>query len=218
MIPDPTAPRTKVLIVEDEALIAMELETRIREMGHVVVGPVATCNRAIELADRERPDIALMDIHLAGSRDGVDAAVELRARFDLPVIYLTAYSNPETVARAKVTQPQGWLVKPFTERELRITIELSLERHAFEQKLRESNRRLEQALAEVKQLSGLLPICMTCKKIRDDRNYWHTVEAYISRHSEVEFSHSFCPQCLKNYLKENGLEDLTSPAGTEPSS
>jgi AmiR/NasT family two-component response regulator len=204
----------KVLIVEDEAAIAMELHMRIAELGHTAVGPAATGARALALAEQERPHVALMDIHLAGPQDGVAAAGELRARFGIPVIFVTAYSSPELVARAKPAQPLGWLVKPFGDRELQITVELGLHRHAAEQQLRETNRQLAQALTEVKKLSGMLPICAQCKKIRDDQNYWHTVEEYICSHSEATFSHGFCPECYRAYLKQYGLNDR-SPSDSQ---
>lgn len=201
----------KILIVEDEAAIAMELQLRVTEMGHTALGPAARGARALALAEREQPHLALMDINLTGPQDGVATAILLRERFGVPVIFVTAYSNPETVARAKPAQPLGWLVKPFGDRELQIAIELSLHRHAAEQQLRETNGRLEQALTEVKKLSGMLPICAQCKKIRDDKNYWHTVEAYICSHSEATFSHGFCPVCYRAYLKQYGLDDLAPP-------
>jgi AmiR/NasT family two-component response regulator len=201
----PPAP-AKVLIVEDEAAIAMEIEMLVSAMGYIVVGPAASCERALELAERERPDIALMDINISGNRDGVETAGHLRSRYDLPVIFTTAYSNAETVSRAKGSQPQGWLLKPFSERELRITLDLSLQRLRTEQRLKETNQQLMKALAEVKMLSGLLPICLTCKKIRDGQNTWHPLEVYITRHSEAKFSHGYCPVCLSAFLLENGLD------------
>lgn len=207
-----TAPATiKVLIVEDEAAITMELEAHVAAMGHVVVGPTASCARALALAETERPDLALMDINIAGPRDGVETAAELRARFDIPVIFITAHTNPELVARAKPAQPLGWLVKPFNERELQVTIELAVYRNEAERSLRETNRQLQQALSEVKQLSGLLPICAWCRKIRDDRDYWHTVEEYLSSHSDVRFSHACCPDCYKAIRKAEGLENDPVP-------
>ena len=120
------------LIVEDETLIAEELAERLSRMGFLVVATVDSADDAVQVAVRERPDIVLMDIRLKGERDGIHAAGEIRSRVNIPVVYLTAYSDQITLDRAKHTEPYGYVLKPFHERELQITLELAMHRHALE--------------------------------------------------------------------------------------
>lgn len=121
-------PRLRILIVENEAAICMELEMRVTDLGHIAVGTAANFARALSLAEQHRPHLALMDINLSGPRNGLEAAAKLRERYDIPVIFMTAYSNPEMVERAQATRPVGWLVKPFGDSELQLMIELFMRR------------------------------------------------------------------------------------------
>lgn len=119
----------KLLIVEDEVVVAMELRSRLTALGYEVVG---TCDQGEQTAERVaefRPDLVLMDIKLAGKMDGIEAARRIHAGYDVPVVFLTAHSDEGTLQRAKVSDPYGYIVKPFSERELRTTIEVSLHNH-----------------------------------------------------------------------------------------
>ena len=120
--------------------------------------------------------------------DGIEAAGNIKKRFDISVLYLTAYSDQETLDRAKITTPFGYLIKPFSERELHSTIEIAL----YKQKMDK----------EVKILRGMLPICADCKSIRDDKGYWNHLEVYMSRNSEIKFTHGLCPICAKKLLDD----------------
>ncbi len=124
-----------ILIVEDEALIADDIQRTLVRLGYQVPTPVATAAEAIEAAERLRPALVLIDIKLRGKRDGIEAGGEIRARFGLPIVYLTSQSDEATVARAKLTSPHGYLLKPFHERELRIAIEVALYKHEVEMRL-----------------------------------------------------------------------------------
>lgn len=321
--------RTKyrILIVEDEGIIAADLAGMLRQSGHEVVDLASTGADAIAKAEQLRPDLVLMDIMLAGNMDGVTAAEEIRRRCHLPVLFLSAHSDGPTLERAKLTEPYGYIVKPVLERDLRIGIEMALHKHAMEMRLVESEqwfsttlasigdaviatdaqgrirflnpvaraitgwpveearghpltdvlaltsdsglakpdpfsavlaegvvlawtshnwlqprdgnrtpidytaapirgldaviagivvvfrdislrlqaeeererliRDLQAALAKVKTLTGLIPICAQCKKIREDRDYWTQVETYVSAHSDAQFSHTICPACIR---------------------
>ena len=134
----PAAFEPRALIVEDEILIAEELTERLERFGFSVIAAVDSAEEGIEIATRDRPDLILMDVRLRGEKDGVQAATEIRQQVDVPVIYLTAYSDRATVERAKHTNPYGFVLKPFHERELQVTIELAMHRHAMERKARES--------------------------------------------------------------------------------
>src|SRR5881396_2873769 len=115
-----TFPRSRLLIVEDEAIVAMDLQQRLERLGHHVVGTAATGEAAIRRVEETRPDVTLMDIRLKGRMDGVAAAAEIDRRFDTPVVFLTAHSDTQTVQRATATEPFGYVLKPVDDRELEI--------------------------------------------------------------------------------------------------
>lgn len=318
----------RILIVEDEALVATDLERKLTKYGYSIVGIACQGKEAVEMALGFRPQLILMDIQLEGTMDGIDAAEAIQNQYNVPVIYLTAYSDRATLSRAKLTGPLGYILKPFDDREILTQIELSLFKHETEKQLhaqrewleitlasigdaviatnsegavtlmnpmaetligltsgeavgkdiedilsivdertrdplrnlkinllgtglianpscrwtvldaegkktpvkitgapirdhrgdekglvlvfrdislqRQAEKEkdsliaeLEAALADVKKLSGLLPICSSCKKIRDDNGYWNQIEAYIKENSEADFSHGICPECTK---------------------
>jgi CheY-like chemotaxis protein len=116
----------KLLIVEDEGVVAWHIQEVLENLGHTVVASVASGNKAIEIAAETQPDLVLMDIRLKGDIDGIEAAREIKARFHTPIIYLTAYSDDHTLERALTTNPSGYLIKPFQEKELRTTLEIAL--------------------------------------------------------------------------------------------
>jgi CheY-like chemotaxis protein len=132
LIPLPLEPR--VLIVEDETLIAEELRERLSRLGFSVIAAVDSAEEGIVIATRERPDLVLMDIRLKGEKDGVQAAKEIRQQVDVPIVYLTAYSDRLTVDRAKATEHDGFILKPFLRRELQSTIEIAMQRHTIRAK------------------------------------------------------------------------------------
>ncbi|WP_370572398.1 response regulator [Methanomethylovorans sp.] len=119
----------KILVVEDENIVALEIKKRLQKLGYIVPGVASTGEDAISKVEGILPDLVLMDIMLKGEIDGIHAAGEIRKRFNIPVIYLTAYSDEETLQRAKFTEPYGYILKPFEEDDLRTTIEIALYRH-----------------------------------------------------------------------------------------
>ena len=131
-----TAPR--ILIVEDDLVVGRDIQNHLTRIGHTVVGLVARGKDALPLAIQSQPDLVLMDIRLDGGIDGIDVAQQLRDCCRIPVVYLTAYADDQTLQRAGVTEPFGYLLKPFEDSQLRTTIEMALYRHATERKLRES--------------------------------------------------------------------------------
>ena len=144
-----SAPPASVLIVEDEAVIALDIRTTLTRLGYAVPAVVAGGREAVASVAACRPRLVLMDIHLRGDMDGVEAAREIREHFDVPVIYLTAYADPATLARARVTEPFGYLLKPFEERELHVVIEMALHRHELQRRLKESERWLAATLRSI---------------------------------------------------------------------
>ena len=115
--------KVRVLIVEDEAIIAMVLRHQLEAMGYTVMTEVRTGEEAVEAASRLRPDLVMMDIGLSGGMDGIEAAGQIRGQFDIPVVYITAYVSGETLGRAEITEPSGYLIKPFDSEMLRAVVE-----------------------------------------------------------------------------------------------
>jgi PAS domain S-box-containing protein len=118
--------KTKILIVEDEAIIAMEIENQLHGLGYEVTSTVDTGEKAIQKAEADKPDLILMDIRIKGEMDGIDAAEVIRNRFGIPVIFSTAYLDEERIERAKITMPFGYVLKPIQERDLKVTVEMAL--------------------------------------------------------------------------------------------
>jgi PAS domain S-box-containing protein len=141
--------QTTILIVEDEAIVAADLEGKLQRLGYEVAGITAEGEEAVNLVRRLRPQLVLMDIRLEGTMDGIEAAEAIRCRDDVPVIYLTAHSDNATLARAKLTEPFGYLLKPFDERDLATQIELALYKHKAEQQIREQREWLRVTLTSI---------------------------------------------------------------------
>jgi PAS domain S-box-containing protein len=323
----------RILIVEDETIISHDISNRLQALGYSIIGIEVSGEQAIERAREEKPDMVMMDIVLQGKMDGIEAAGEIRSRLNIPVIYLTAYTDEKILERAKITEPFGYLIKPFEDKEMHFAIETSLYRHKMAEELRKTKEQfqtllessnaipweldllskrftyvgpqaerilgyplkrwkdfdfwaslihpedrdeaanyftestarsedhefeyraiaadgrevwlrdivsviegedgrkalcgfmlditkrkqaemeresliseLQEALARIKTLSGLLPICAWCKKIRDDKGYWTQVETYLKERSGAEFTHGICPECKSKVQKE--VEDL----------
>ncbi len=132
----------RILIVEDESVVTLDLRHQLQTLGYEVAGETRFAEEAVSLAETVRPSLVLMDIHLAGAMDGIEAAKLLRSRCQLPVIFLTAFAGDAVVDRAKDAQPYGYVVKPFDEPELRTVIEIALHRHAAELRQRAADEEL----------------------------------------------------------------------------
>jgi PAS domain S-box-containing protein len=139
----------KILVVEDEQIVALDIKQMLQRSGYAVLGPAVTGEAAIRQTIKEQPDLVLMDIRLRGDMDGIIAAQEIRRRLDIPVIYLTAFFDEETLQRAKLTEPYGYLLKPFNENELNSTLQMSLHRHRLEQQLKEHEQWLAATLNSI---------------------------------------------------------------------
>ncbi len=320
----------RVMVVDDEAVISMQLEERLEAMGYDVVGTASSGEEAVDMAIDLRPDIILMDIVMPGKLDGIQASEMIKAELDIPVIFLTAYTDEKFIDKAKDVEPFGYIVKPFQEKEIRACIEIAIFKSRIERRLRESEERYrsmvdsaskaiiainssgkiiywnhasevmfgysageaagkpltllvpeqlgkelendinrtvsrgesnfigktlstygigkngrqfplefsidswnikedifftvivsdiskrivaedgreklvaqpEEAEANIKILSGIIPICAYCKKIRDDMGCWYEVEKFIRSHSNVKFTHGICPKCAEKLYNE----------------
>ena len=153
----------KILIVEDESIIAEDISDSLISLGYKITGMVYSGEEAIEAAAKFRPDLVLMDVNLQGEIDGITAAAEIRSRFQIPVVYLTAYADENTLRRVNATKPFGYIVKPFEEKNLHTTIQLALHRHEYDSLTNLPNRsllreQLNQVLEKQKELPAMIPV------------------------------------------------------------
>ena len=202
--------KLRILIAEDEAVTAADLHDEPAARGYEVIGTTDTALGALRLAEEGRPDLVLMDVHLAGAADGVHAATALLAS-DIPVIFLTSHYDDRTLARAKGARPVGYITKPFEPHQLSVAIEIGMARHRSDTERMRLLREIEHERAEVKTLRGLLPVCTRCKQLRNDDGYWENVEAYISGHGVVDSAHSLCPACMSEVDGEAACAADPSP-------
>lgn len=128
----------QILVVEDESIVAEDIRRSLQKLGYAVPSVVASGEEAVKKVEEISPDMVLMDIMLAGEMDGIEAADKIRSNFNVPVVYLTAYSDGKILERAKLTEPFGYIIKPFKERELQINVEIALYKYKMERKLKES--------------------------------------------------------------------------------
>ncbi|MCP4023823.1 MAG: response regulator [Desulfobacteraceae bacterium] len=141
--------KAQILIVEDNTIVAEHTQVRLKNMGFAVTAIVPSGAKALAIVNEENPDLVLMDIKLAGEMNGIQAADEIRSKYDIPVVYVTAYADDELVDKAKITEPFGYIIKPFEDKELNIAIEIALYKHKMEKKLRQSEAWLSTTLNSI---------------------------------------------------------------------
>ncbi len=141
--------KKKILVVEDESLIAAELAESLRESGYKVSGAVPSGSKAIQFIEEEIPDLVLMDIGLQGEMDGIHASREIQDTFDVPVVFLTSHSDKKTVERAKEADPFGYILKPVKEGDLMASIEFALHNHRKEKELKQNEKWFSSALKSI---------------------------------------------------------------------
>lgn len=135
--------KAKILIAEDETIIAIDIKSTLQSIGYIVPEIAISGEKVIELLLKDKPDLILMDISLAGELDGIETAEIISKKYDLPIVYLTALTNNETMKRARLTEPFGYLLKPFDERNLHSTIEMALYKHKVDLELKKRTKELE---------------------------------------------------------------------------
>lgn len=118
--------KTKILIVEDEAIVAKDISVCLEKIGYEVLSSFSKGEKALEFLETNTPDLVLMDIMLAGNISGIDTSARIKKDYDIPVVFLTAYADEKTIERAKITEPYGYVIKPFKEIDLRTSIEMAL--------------------------------------------------------------------------------------------
>jgi AmiR/NasT family two-component response regulator len=187
------------LIAEDDVLVAGITREELESIGLIAVGIAADGKLAVEMTLALKPDVVLMDITMP-TMDGIEAAAAIQVSCPTPVVIFTAHDETELLAKATAAGVGAFVLKPPQAEELERAIVIAMARHADLTELRQANQALQQALAEVKTLKGLLPICCGCKKIRDEKDYWSEVEVYVMKHTDAEFTHSLCPTCVEKYF------------------
>ena len=139
----------KVLVVEDERIVALDIKNRLESLGYGICGIVHSGEEAVARANEYRPDVVLMDIMLEGQMDGIEAARLIQGEFDIPVIFLTAYSDEMTIQRAKLSEPYGYILKPFEGRDIHTVVEMALYKHGMESRLKKMERWLSTTLKSI---------------------------------------------------------------------
>ncbi len=191
----------RVLTVEDDYLVGETIRGMLEEEGYTVVGEAADGREAIEMTQVLHPDVVLMDLGMP-DMDGIQATQYIHEQCPTPVVALTAYETPEMVKRASAAGVGAYLVKPPSPREMERAITIAMARFGDLMELRRLNAELQQALSEIKTLRGIIPICASCKKIRDDAGFWQDVAFYVEAHTEAEFTHGICPDCARKLYPE----------------
>ncbi|MCP4022663.1 MAG: response regulator [Desulfobacteraceae bacterium] len=186
---------SRILIVEDEALVAAELSDNITALGYQVTDMVNSSKKVFESIQSEKPDLVLMDIKIKGDMDGIQTAQKIKDTNGPPVIFLTAYFNDDFMARAKILEPFGYLIKPVDTRELQSTIEIALYKAKMEKERDLLLEKLTATQKELKKARQGLPICSHCKKIRNDQGGWEDLENYMYENLDTLFTHGLCPDC-----------------------
>lgn len=140
---------SRILLVEDEKLTSLVIQKKLENLGYEICGSVTRGEDAVEEAGDKRPDLVLMDIQLKGQMDGIEAARIIHDRYKIPIIYVTAYSDLNTIERAKLAEPYGYIIKPVNDKELHTTIEIALYKHTSEQELKKSREQLRALAARI---------------------------------------------------------------------
>ena len=194
---------TKILVVEDEAIVARDIERQLRKAGYEVPAVVASAEAAIEQVGRTSPDLVLMDIRLQGPVDGIEAAREIRERFSLPVIFLTAHADDETLARAKLTQPFGYIIKPIGHSNLTSSIEMALYKHRVE-------RQLEEHRALLNTILQTIPEAVIVADVAGDVQFMNSAAQQLTGWTPAAFSGQPLASvvALQNNSSRNPANDL----------
>ncbi|MCK5163599.1 MAG: response regulator [Desulfobacula sp.] len=183
--------KAKILIVEDERIVALAIEEALVSMGYQICGNVAAGNSALEMIPAVSPDLVMMDIKIKGSMDGIETAQHLRKQFDIPVVFLTAFSDETILDQAKLVQPAGYVLKPFKFNELKSVVEIALYKIKMEKKLRQAHHELEQKVKDRTQ------------KLTDEIAYRKTAEKSLKRQTDYLLQAN---KALKSMLENREAE------------
>jgi phosphoserine phosphatase RsbU/P len=205
------------LIAEDDAVSRRLLEATLTKWGYEVIATEDGLQALEVLRQPDAPSLAILDWMMPGM-DGAEVCLKARetaADKSLYIILLTAKGRKEDVVEGLTAGADDYIVKPFDRSELKARMNAGERILRLQAELSARVKELELALANVKLLQGLLPICCYCKKIRNDQNYWEQVDSYIADHSEAQFTHGICPECRDKIVKPE-LEQLKASQQSVP--
>ena len=200
----------RILIAEDDLVSRKMLEATLSRWGYEVMITCDGDSAWKALAAENAPRIAILD-WMMPNLDGVDVIRRIRERptGEPPyILLLTAKGNKEDVVSGLEAGADDYIIKPFDREELRARLQAGIRIVNLQAQLQARVRELEEAIARVKTLQGLLPICSYCKRVRNDGDYWQQVESYISDHSDARFSHGICPDCFESVVRPQ-LQNLS---------
>ena len=201
----------RILIAEDDVVSRKVLTSFLEKWGHEVVA-VENGNDAIDILKSDNaPSFAILD-WMMPEKDGTEVCQWVRRqdhRTFVYIILLTAKTESDDIISGLASGADDYITKPFNKNELKQRVKAGIRIIKLETELRSKINQLEDALQNIKQLHGILPICAWCKKIRGDDEYWHSVEDYISSHSDIDFTHGICPECLEKEKEELSDKDIT---------
>jgi CheY-like chemotaxis protein len=206
----------KILIAEDDDVSRRILEFLLKKWNYDVISTENGAQAWDYLKKDDAPRLVILD-WMMPEMDGPDVCRRVREKWEKEYVYiimLTAKDTKQDIVEALNAGADDFLNKPYNQDELQCRIKVGLRVIGLEQALSNKIADLEYALAHVKTLQGLLPICSYCKKVRDDKNYWHQVEEYVTVNSEAKFSHGICPECFDKYAKAE-LEELKQQKATQ---
>lgn len=204
----------RILIVEDESIISKDIQRTLENLGYEVCGTALNGKKAIELAQRKNPDLVLLDIVLKGDLDGIETAEQITAKVNIPVVYLTAYADQHILQRAKITKPFGYILKPFKERDLHITIEMALDSHKMESRLKNERDRAQLYL----DVAGVIIIFLGLdKKVRLINKKGCTILGY-EKEKEIlgkDWIENFVPKRVRKKATKLFQKLISGDAGKE---
>ena len=189
----------KILVAEDDDVIRRILKLTLTASGHEVVTVQDGAGAWSILQREDAPRLAILDWMMPGM-DGTEVCRRVRQKQSATptfIILLTARSGKADIVAGLVAGANDYIIKPFDREELRARVQVGVTVVELQQNLAERVIELEEALAQVKRLQGIVPICSYCKQVRNDQDYWQQVECYVSEHSEAQFSHGVCPTCYE---------------------
>jgi DNA-binding response OmpR family regulator len=193
----------RILIAEDDVVSRHLLETTLTKWGYEVISTTDGMQAFDALSQPDAPSLAVLDWMMPGM-DGAEVCQRARSLGTdrlLYIILLTAKGRKEDIVQGLTAGADDYIIKPFDRSELKARINVGERILRLEAELAARVKELELALANVKLLQGLLPICCYCKKIRNDQNYWQQVDTYIADHSEAQFTHGICPECREKIVR-----------------
>jgi DNA-binding LytR/AlgR family response regulator len=168
--------KANILVVEDENIVAKDIQNSLKKLGYSVMGTTPSAEQALQMIEGSQPDLVLMDIMLKGSISGIEAATQIKKKYDIPVIYLTAYADENTLSKAKIAEPHGYIIKPFKEVDLHTAIEVAIYKHGKEKEVKRE-RDMLYSLVEGKEGGGVVFVKSNSKMVKIRTKDIYFVEA-----------------------------------------